>query len=208
MSNEDLESKISLFRKKVRNLFTEIQEGFSSLYTDNEDYITLRISVEKAEQIAEKKLKHYINTHKINIKIREAKERDIPKINEIYHRSWKASELPMKEVTEELLMEIFQDSDTHFLLARLDSEDVGFILIEFNKLNREIGLISGLGVLPRYQKGGIGKYLSLEAWKFFKDKRVKELRCEVYKKNEMAKRFIKDLGFEERGIPPSPYTLK
>jgi len=208
MLDEDLESKISLFRKKVRNLFTEIQEGFSSLYTENEDYITLRISVDKVEQFAEKKLKHYINTHKINIKIREAEAGEIPKINEIYHSSWKASELPMKDVTEELLMEIFQDSDTHFILASLNSEDVGFILIEFNKLNREIGLISGLGVLPGYQKGGIGKYLALEAWKFFKDKGVKELHCEVYKRNEMAIRFIKDLGFEERSIPPNPYTLK
>jgi ribosomal protein S18 acetylase RimI-like enzyme len=208
MSNEDSESKISLFRKKVRNLFTEIQEGFSSLYTDNEDYITLRISVSKAQQIAETKLKHYINTHKINVEIREAEAKDISKINEIYHSSWKASDLPMKEVTEELLMEIFEDSDTHFLIARLDSKDVGFILIEFNKLNREIGLISGLGVLPKYQQGGIGKYLALEAWKFFENKGVKELRCEVYKNNEMAKRFIIELGFEERTKAPEAYGFK
>jgi len=208
MSNEDSESKISLYRKKVRNLFTEIQEGFSSLYTENEDYITLRISVSKAQEIAETKLKNYINTHKINIKIREAEAKDIPKINVIYHSSWKASDLPMKEVTEELLMEIYEDSDTRFIIARVDSKDVGFILIEFSKLNKEIGLISGLAVLPEYQQGGIGKYLSFEAWKFFEDKGVKELRCEVYKKNEMAKRFIKELGFEERTATPEAYGFK
>jgi ribosomal protein S18 acetylase RimI-like enzyme len=201
-------SKFSLFRKKIRKLFTDIQEGFSGLYQESEDYLTLYLPVSKAENITEKKLTRYIKTHNIDVEIRKAKKEDIPRVNHIYHESWKASHLPLKDVTKELFMEIYQDEDTNFLLAIADSKIVGFILIEFSKLNRDIGLISGLGVTPEYQKMGIGKYLSLEAWNFFKTKGVKELQCEVYKRNEKAKRFIKELGFEERTAPAEFGGLK
>jgi ribosomal protein S18 acetylase RimI-like enzyme len=133
---------------------------------------------------------------------------DISIINDIYNKSWKESHLPMKEVTEELFMEIFDDSDTRFLLATYENKPVGFILMEFSKTDKEIGLISGLAILPEYQNRGFGKYLALATWKFFKEQDIKELRCEVYKDNERAKSFIKSLGFEEYGRGGELYTLK
>jgi len=208
MSEEDLESKISILRKRVRGLFSNIQKGLTDIYQEDENYIKLGLSISKAKDIAVEKLEKYVKSHKTDVKIREANKEDIVKINQIYHESWNASHLPMKEVTEELFMEIFEDEDTKFLIAKLDSQDVGFILVEFNKLNKEIGLISGLGVVPKYQGKGLGKYLALEAWNFFKDKGIKELRCEVYKENKVAISFIKSLGFEEYGASEGIYTLK
>lgn len=208
MSEEDSQGLVPLLRKKVRNLFSDIQRGFASLYKEEEDYITLILSISDAEQVAEKKLKAYLNTHKTNVRIREAKKEDISTITDIYRRAWKASHLPMKDITKEILLEILEDSNTHFFVAIDDSKEVGFILIEFSKLNKEIGLISGLAILPEYQGKGIGISLSYEAWNFFKDKGVQELRCEVYKENEKAKQFIKNLGFQERVATSNIYSLK
>jgi ribosomal protein S18 acetylase RimI-like enzyme len=207
-NSESDESKLSILRKRVRSLFSSIERNFTTLYQEDEDYVRLSLPISKAEEMAVEKLENYIANHKINVYMREAEKEDIPCINEIYHKSWIASKLPMKNVTEELFLEIFEDPDTRFLIAEMDSQDVGFILVEFNKLNREIGLISGLGVLPEYQGKGLGKYLALEAWNFFKNKGIKELRCEVYEKNEVAISFIKSLGFEEYGSSEGIYTLK
>ncbi|TFF91904.1 MAG: N-acetyltransferase [Promethearchaeota archaeon] len=208
MSDEDLESKISILRKRVRGLFSNIQKGLTDIYQEDENYIKLGLSISKAKEIAVNKLEKYIKSHRTDVKIREAEKKDIAKINQIYHESWNASHLPMKEVTEDLFMEIFEDDDTKFIIAELDSKDVGFILVEFNKLNKEIGLISGLGIVPEYQGRGLGKYLAFEAWNFFRDKGIKELRCEVYKENKVAISFIKSLGFEEYGTSDGIYTLK
>jgi len=208
MSEEDLESKISILRKRVRGLFSSIQKGLTDIYQEDENYIKLGLSISKAQDHTVEKLETYVKSHQKGVKIREAKKDDIAKINQIYNESWNASNLPMKEVTEDLFMEIFEDDDTKFLIAQLDSEDVGFILLEFNKLNKEIGLISGLGVVPEHQGRGLGKYLALEAWNFFKDKGIKELRCEVYKGNKVAINFIKSLGFVEYGTSDEIFTLK
>lgn len=178
-------------------------------YEDNEDYITLRLPVSKAETITESKLEAFVSSHKISkLNIQEATKDDIAIVNDIYNKSWKESHLPMKEVTEELFTEIYEDSDTRFLIATYDGDPVGFILMEFSKTDREIGLISGLAILPEYQNRGFGKYLSLATWNFFKEQKIKELRCEVYKDNKRALNFIKSLGFEEYGRGGELYTLK
>jgi ribosomal protein S18 acetylase RimI-like enzyme len=45
----------------------------------------------------------------------------------------------------------------------------------------------------------LGTILGLAAWNYFKEKGLKELRCEVYKENLRSYNFIKSLNFEEFG---------
>ena len=61
-------------------------------------------------------------------------------------------------------------------------------------------MIAGLGVLPRFQRKGLGTVIGMAAWNYFKKKGVKELRCEVYKSNTVSYNFIASLGFEEFGV--------
>lgn len=206
---ENGESKISILRKQVRTLFSDIQEGLFQFYEESDDYVTLKLPVSKAQTLTETKLENYVDSHKIEqLQIRKAGKEDIPIINDIYNKSWKESHLPMKKVTEELFLEIFEDGDTKFLMAIYESHPVGFILMESSKTDKEIGLISGLAILPEYQNRGLGKYLALATWNYFKEQDIKELRCEVYKDNERAINFIKSLGFEEYGTGGELYTLK
>ena len=73
------------------------------------------------------------------------------------------------------------------------------MIIDFEGENNEYGVIAGLGVLPRYQRKGLGTILGLAAWSYLKEKGIKELRCEVYKDNKVSYNFIKGLQFEEFG---------
>ena len=58
-------------------------------------------------------------------------------------------------------------------------------------------IIAGLGIIPRFQRKGLGTVLGMAAWNYFKEADVKELKCEVYIDNITSYTFISSLGFEE-----------
>ena len=78
--------------------------------------------------------------------------------------------------------------------------DGGFVILDLEGPNKEYGVIAGLGVIPRYQRRGLGTIIGLAAWEYFKKKGIKELRCEVYKDNKISYDFISSLGFEEYDV--------
>ena len=89
-------------------------------------------------------------------------------------------------------------SETVILIARVYGSDAAFIILDFEGPNNQYGVIAGLGVLPRFQRKGLGTVIGMAAWNFFKKKKgVKELRCEVFTENLTSYNFIKSLGFEE-----------
>jgi ribosomal protein S18 acetylase RimI-like enzyme len=77
--------------------------------------------------------------------------------------------------------------------------DSAFVILDFEGNKNEYGVIAGLGVIPKFQRKGLGTVLGLATWDFFKKKGVKELRCEVYKNNNVSTTFIEALKFEEFG---------
>ena len=92
---------------------------------------------------------------------------------------------------------MFEDPNIVIFIAKLNSYDTGFIIAYFAGEKKDIGVISGLGILPKFQHKGLGTFLGLNNWKYFKEKGVKELRCRVHKDNKNSYNFIKNLGFEE-----------
>ena len=73
-------------------------------------------------------------------------------------------------------------------------------ILDLEGKDHEFGVIAGLGVLPRFQRKGLGTVIGMAAWNYFKKIGVKELRCEVYKFNTVSYTFITSLGFEEFGV--------
>lgn len=61
----------------------------------------------------------------------------------------------------------------------------------------KVGFISGLGVVPRWQRRGIGLSLGLHSWEYFKRYSVQVLRCEVFEGNDASYHLIKSMGFKE-----------
>ncbi|MBD3342715.1 MAG: GNAT family N-acetyltransferase [Candidatus Lokiarchaeota archaeon] len=145
----------------------------------------------------EERIKEDIHHKFIHAEIREATEEDLESILLIYNRSWLTSREPFSRLSVDSLRIIFEDQDTTMLIAKIYGMDAGFLITDFEGENKEYGVIAGLAVLPRFQRKGIGKILGMAAWNYFKERGIKELRCEVYVDNKVSYNFIKSLGFKE-----------
>ncbi|TFG03150.1 MAG: GNAT family N-acetyltransferase [Promethearchaeota archaeon] len=189
--------KQSSKKLSIREMFQNIASGVRDFFDPHSGYIQMRLPVEKITKKFENSLKDKVDHEYIHADVREAKREDLNDIMKLYNQAWHSSKMPIREVGKDKFIKIFEDPDTVFLIAEVDNSEVGFILLDLEGDKKEIGVIAGLGVLPRCQHKGLGTILGLASWNFFKERGIKELRCEVYKDNDLAYKFIKNLGFEE-----------
>ena len=200
-------SKNSLKKNQLRGIFSGLEKRSSiSKKSDNFDkilieegikYIQMRLPVNKITPNFENKVKNTTEPYILNAKIREANEEDFESILNIYNKSWLTSREPFSPLTIESLKTIYGYKDTKIFIARLFGIDAGFMILDIEGYQNEYGIITALAVLPRFQGKGLGKVMGVASWEYFKHKSVKELRCEVYFKNNVSYNFIKSLGFEE-----------
>jgi len=203
-----LKRKLDFKKKALRTYFLHIEESskkgeISKVQKEILDqgmvYLQMRLPINKITKEYENSLKEKIEHKIFHAKIREATEKDLATVKNIYNRAWLTSNTPFRPIEKDTLKKIFNDPGTVFLIAKIYNIDGGFIILDFEGENREFGVIAGLGVLPRFQGKGLGTILGMAAWNFFKEKGLKELRCEVYKDNQISYNFIKGLNFEEFG---------
>ncbi|MFX1434129.1 MAG: GNAT family N-acetyltransferase [Promethearchaeota archaeon] len=180
-----------------RNLLSRITSSVENNFKRESDYIQMRLLVEDITDDFEKKLKLKTEDSILYADIREAKEEDIKSIVNLYNLAWHSTSMPYHTLNENNLNEMMEDPDIVFLIAQVDSIDSGFALIYYAGQNNEMGVIAGLGVIPELQHKGLGTILGLAVWSYFKKRGVKELRCKVYKDNNVSYSFIKGLKFEE-----------
>ncbi len=197
------ESRINLKKKRIRSFFfeqiTKEDEVQEDILVTGLEYIQMRLPVEKITKEYEDKLKEKVERNILHAKIREATEADLESVMYVYNRSWMTSHEPYSPIDSDSLKKIFDYPETVILVARVYGTDGGFVILDYEGENMEHGIIAGLGVIPRYQRKGLGTVVGMAAWDFFKKNNVKELRCEVYKDNKVSYDFIKSLGFEEYG---------
>jgi len=190
----------STFKLKSKEQSADIEQIQEKIFQEGMIYVQMRLPVKKITLEFENSLKKRIEHKIIHAKIREATSEDLDSIMTIYNRSWLTSNTPFRPITVDSLQKIWEYPDTVFLIAKVYGTDGGFVILDFEGENKEYGIIAGLGVLPRYQRKGLGTILGVATWNYFKSKGVKELRCEVYKDNIVSKSFIKWIGFEEYGF--------
>ncbi len=205
---KSLKRKLDFKKKALRTYFLHIKESgkkgeISKLQKEILDqgmvYLQMRLPINKITTEYENSLKEKIEHNIFHAKIREATEKDLATMKNIYNKAWLTSNTPFRPIEKDTLKKILNDPDTVFLIAKIYNIDGGFIILDFEGENKEFGVIAGLGVLPRFQGKGLGTILGMAAWNFFKEKGLKELRCEVYKDNQISYNFIKNLNFEEFG---------
>jgi len=198
------ESKISLKKRKVRSFMLVFEkkdkteeEIENELATTGMEYIQMKLPVAKItpefEEVLTEKVEHNI----LRAKIREAKLEDLESVQALYNRSWMTSNTPYSSITLNSLTAIYEYPETIILIARVYGSDAAFVILDYEGPKNEYGIIAGLGVIPRFQRKGLGTVIGMAAWNYFKKKGVKELRCEVYKDNIVSYNFIKSIGFEE-----------
>jgi ribosomal protein S18 acetylase RimI-like enzyme len=197
----------SFKKKAVRSLFLSFnKEEKTHDDIDNEilssgmKYIQMKLPVEKITREFEAEISSKIEHGVVKADIRAAGLKDLEIVVYLYNRSWMTSCTPHTPITIETLKKIANYQETVILIARVYGTDGGFVILDLEGPNKEYGIIAGLGVIPRFQRKGLGKILGMAAWNHFKTIGVKELHCEVYHENKASYNFISLLGFEEFGV--------
>ena len=191
-------SKLHLKKRKIRSYFLSVdkkdqkEEEVVSL-----EYIQMKLLVSDITPEFEESLTKKVKSNMLKARIREADEDDLQSVKYLYDRSWLTSQTPFSAISISSLKTIWEYPETIILIAKAYGSDAGFAILECEGENQEIGVIDGMGILPRFQRKGLGTVIGMAAWNYFKDKQVKELRCEVFTGNSVSYQFIKSIGFEE-----------
>ncbi|NVM36116.1 MAG: GNAT family N-acetyltransferase [Candidatus Lokiarchaeota archaeon] len=208
-SKLDARKRLELKKRKIRAYFlsietkkkhkVEVDRVAEELYQDGMVYIQMKLPVEKITNEFENELKEKIEHNIIHAKIREATITDLDSLKYIYNRAWLTSNTPFRPITKTDLHKILEYPETVFLIAKVYGSDAAFLLLDFEGENKEFAIIAALAVIPRFQRKGLGSVLGMASWQYLKEKypNVKEIRCEVYKDNNVSYSFIKGIGFEE-----------
>jgi len=201
------DSRLQLKKRRLRNYFVSIETGKESekeienkLSSEGLEYIQMRLPVDKITPDFEAEMKDKVDKNILHAKMRTATEEDLESVVYLHNRSWMTSSTPFTPITVDTIRKIFEYPETTILIAKVYGNDSGFAILDLEGNNHEFGVIAGLGVLPRFQRKGLGTVIGMATWNYFKKLGVKELRCEVYKSNIVSYNFIKSLGFEEFGV--------
>jgi ribosomal protein S18 acetylase RimI-like enzyme len=199
-----MKGKLKLKKAQIRSFFLAFEkkgitkrEIENDLLTTGLEYIQMKLPVSNITPEVEENLKKKVEHNILQAKIREAKLEDLESIMYLYNRSWLVSSTPFRPIKKETLRIIYEYPETKILIAKAYGSDAAFVILDFEGGSKEYGVIAGLGVLPRFQRKGLGTVIGMAAWNHFKKKGVKELRCEVFKDNKVSHNFIKSIGFEE-----------
>ena len=192
-------SKLNLKKRKIRSYFLSVDKKDQKEEVESLEYIQMKLPVSDITSEFEEKLTKKVKSNILRAKIREANEEDLPSIKYLYDRSWLTSQTPFSAISVSSLKTIWEYPETIILIAKVYGSDAGFAILDCEGENQEIGVIAGMGIIPRFQRKGLGTVIGMAAWNYFKKKGIKELRCEVYKGNTVSYQFIKSIGFKEYG---------
>ncbi|MFX0009606.1 MAG: GNAT family N-acetyltransferase [Candidatus Hermodarchaeota archaeon] len=198
--------RMNFKKRRLRSIFLTFEKESKTtneieddLITSGLEYIQMKLSVARITPEFEKRITEKIERNILRAKIREAKLEDLESVVALYNRSWMTSNTPYSPLSLESTKVLFEYPETKILIAKVYGYDAGFVILDYEGPHNQYGIIAGLGVIPRYQRKGLGTVLGVAAWNYFREQGVKELRCEVFKDNKVSYNFIKSLGFEEFG---------
>lgn len=160
-------------------------------------YHQMRLPIEKITKEFEVNLRKKVASEIQTLKTHVAREDELNHVVEVYNQAWVTSNTPFKTLNLETVVRLYHEYQYTFLLAEIDEEYCGFAILDYYGDADEYGIIVGMGIIPKYQRMGMGTALGVEVWELFKEHMVQEIRCEVYINNKKSYRFIKSLGFEE-----------
>lgn len=124
-------------------------------------------------------------------------EEDLESIVPVYNKAYKNLHPNILPINIDIVRDMYEDPEMVILVAKINNTLAGLINLEFEGPKDEYVTITDWAVDPNMRQKGVGTKLCLAAYDYFKQKGVKEIRCEVFIKNQVAYDFIKSLGFEE-----------
>ncbi len=189
------------YKKLIHEQSSKSRNKFQENNPDDNKPITyvynqMKLNVEQTAKLYQNEIDEYRLS---GIKVRKAEKKDLTIIVSLYNRSFMNGADPWNPGTLRQFEEIMALPFTAILIGSTYGEDIGFIITALEGENLDIGFICGLGVDPRWQRRGFARFLCIASWDYFLQKKIKEIRCEVYEKNNISYKLIKSLHFEEYG---------
>jgi len=178
--------------EKLENIGENLEIGMQ--------YIQMVLPLKKITKEVENRLKENVEHNILRAKIREIKEKDLDTLMNMYNKAWLTSHEPFRALGLDDIKNLYNNPDLKIFIANVYGIDAGFMILDFEGPKKEYGIIVAMGVIPRFQRRGLGKIMALATWEFFKKRNIIELRSEVYINNKISFNFLKSLGFEDRGI--------
>ena len=181
--------KLDLKKKRIREFFSTFKLGAThedkhideirdEIFEEGMVYIQMKLPVNRITKKFTDSLKAKIQQNPIHANIREATEADLERIMNLYNQAWLTANTPFRPITIDSLKTIFEDPDTIFLIAKVDGNDTGFAILDIE--NNDIGIIQALGVIPSFQRKGLGTLIGMASWVYFIEKNVQELRLMIF----------------------------
>lgn len=110
-----------------------------------------------------------------------------------------------EEEVEAFVAKQLQDTTWHCLIARHGDQEAGYVLFylrdyqenPFRRAYRGVH-IDQISVLPAFKRKGIGKALMAEVEAFARREGVSQLELTYWERNDEARTFYEELGFEPR----------
>ena len=160
-------------------------------------YRQMRLFVWELTPEQEKKYNKELKLNPLRAKVSEASEEDIEALVNIYNRSWLTSNTPFSRINAETMKSLYHDPEIVVLIAKVYGIFAGFIILDFEGVKDHYSSVLALGILPRFQHRGLGRFLGSNAWEYFKQRDIRELRSEVYVDNAISYKFNQAMGFKE-----------
>ena len=182
---------------KKKSFLLKIRKVLNKLVKMGDEYIQMRLPVERITKSFEEKIRNKIKQNRINAELRKATKEDIDSILLMYDRAWHSTTMPFHPIPRSRLLTLLKDPNYEILIVKVDNVDSAFAIIYITGEDKELGIIGVLGVVPGDQRKGLGTLLGVACWDYFKEKKVKELRCRVHLDNKASYIFMRRLGFEE-----------
>ena len=141
----------------------------------------------------------------MDIKIRDAIDKDIPSILKLLYELGRPEPLDNKEITvfKSKIREYFSDPLKMILVAEYDSKIVGLVSIIFlrrlNHAKYEM-YIPELVVKKELRYSGVGKSLITKCIELAKKKNCYRIRLESGNERKESHRFYKGLGFQQSSL--------
>ncbi len=167
-------------------------------------YRQMKLSFGELTPEQEKKYNEILKLNLLKAKIYEASDIDIEVLVNLYNKSWMTSNIPYRRIKAETMMSLYHNPEIIILIAKFYGIPAGFIILDFEGEKDHYASILALGILPRFQHRGLGRFLGLNAWKYFTQRDIRELRSEVYVYNTISYKFNQAMGFKE--IDVKTYT--
>jgi len=152
-------------RGKLRNYFLTLERNPKNLeklenIEESLDlgmkYIQMVLSIKKITKQTENRLKENVENNILRAKIREVNGTDLELLMNIYNKAWLTSHEPYRALTIDDVKDLFNDPDLTIFIARVYGIDAGFMILDFEGPKNEYGIIIAMGVIPRFQRRGLG----------------------------------------------------